>query len=201
MRIAVFDYGAGNLHSLCKALALTGAQVRVESEALKCLATDLLVLPGVGAFGKAAAALGSARASVRDALRDGHPALGICLGMQLLFDESDEAEGAGIGLLAGRVRRLEARRVPHIGWNTVVGPGEPLLDHSRLDYAYYANSYVCDPVDDVATAWTTHESRRFPAIVRAARTIGVQFHPEKSGDRGVAFLNEAARAALCESCS
>jgi glutamine amidotransferase len=117
--------------------------------------------------------------------------------MQLLFDGSDEGEGDGLGIFPGRVHRLEGGRVPQIGWNTIEGGDDPLLDAAPLATAYYANSYVCNPVDDSCVrAWSTHGSARFPALVRAGRTVGVQFHPEKSSAPGVelvrAFLREAA---------
>ena len=115
---------------------------------------------------------------------------GICLGMQLLFDGSDEGSGAGLGVIAGRVTRLQAARVPQIGWNDVAAvPDEPLFAAAPLPMAYYANSYVCRPTSaGVVTAWSEHEGERFPAAVRAGRAVGVQFHPEKSSTRGVSFL-------------
>jgi glutamine amidotransferase len=160
--------------------------------------TDVLVLPGVGAFGHAAARMSPGLASMRSALRDGLPCLGICLGMQLLFDGSDEGEGEGLGVFSGRVRRLEGGRVPQIGWNTIDDGDDPLLDAAPLATAYYANSYVCRPDDETCVhAWSSHGDSRFPALVRAARTVGVQFHPEKSSAPGVelvrAFLREAAQ--------
>jgi len=112
--IALFDYGAGNLHSLAKALEVAGARVRVEPDPLRALDADALVLPGVGAFGAAAARLAPAVDEVRRALEGGLPCLGVCLGMHLLFETSEEGAGRGIGVLAGRVRRLRARaRAPH----------------------------------------------------------------------------------------
>jgi len=187
--IAIFDYGAGNLHSLLKALSQSGRRVALESDIRRAIRSRLLVLPGVGAFAAAAARIGDARHRVRDALRDGLPCLGICLGMQLLFDASDEGTGEGIGLVTGRVTRLAATRVPQIGWNAVDAPADPLFQRSGLRTAYFANSFVCRP-DDLATvvAWSVHEQDRFPAAIRVARTIGVQFHPEKSSAPGVAFV-------------
>lgn len=117
--IALFDYGAGNLHSLLKALEAAGARVRVEPDPLRALDADALVLPGVGAFGAAAERLAPGLDAVRRALEGGLPCLGVCLGMHLLFEASDEGAGRGIGLLSGRVRRLRAQRVPHMGWNAV----------------------------------------------------------------------------------
>jgi imidazole glycerol-phosphate synthase subunit HisH len=121
-RITVFDYEAGNLHSLLKAIddPARGWTVRVETDARALLReTDVLVLPGVGAFGHATTRLEPGRGNVAAALRDGLPAVGICLGMQLLCGASDEGSGEGLGLVPGRVRKLRARRVPQIGWNSV----------------------------------------------------------------------------------
>lgn len=191
MRVTIFDYGAGNLHSLTKALERAGEVVSVESDALRALDTDVLVLPGVGAFGAAVDRLGDGRIAMRDAIRGGLPTIGICLGMQLLFDGSDEGNGVGLGVIAGRVTRLDAQRVPQIGWNEVIDAGrDPVFAAAPLAVAYYANSFVCRPDDEtVVTAWTTHEGDRFAAAVRAGSAVGVQFHPEKSSADGVRFLH------------
>jgi glutamine amidotransferase len=192
MRVTILDYGAGNLHSLDKALALTGASVSIETNAVRCLDADVLVLPGVGAFGHAAERLADARDELRSAIQSGFPTLGICLGMHLLFDGSDEGPGEGLGMIAGRVERLSATRVPQIGWNSIDDATDPAVMTSSLATAYYANSFVARPADDTSVvAWSTHEADRFPAIVRAYRSIGVQFHPEKSSTTGVRFLAAA----------
>lgn len=192
MKVSIFDYGAGNIHSLAKAIAASGATVEVEPDARRAIDTDVLVLPGVGAFGLAAERLGAARDAMQAALRGGLPCLGICLGMQLLFDSSDEAapNARGLGVFPGQVTRLRAKRVPQIGWNEVDGVDDELLARAPLSYAYYANSYVCRPVNEsVVRAWSTHEDDRFAAVVRAGRTVGVQFHPEKSSAPGLRFLH------------
>jgi glutamine amidotransferase len=192
MRVIVFDYGAGNLHSLVKALEGASVEVCVETDPVRAVAddTDVLVLPGVGAFGAAAERMAPGRGAMRAAIVGGLPTIGICLGMQLLFDGSDEGMGAGLGVISGRVTRLRTERVPQIGWNDVTPVlDEPLFTAAPVPMAYYANSYVCRPVaPDVVTAWTEHEGDRFPAAVRAGRAVGVQFHPEKSSTPGVAFL-------------
>ncbi|HKO14750.1 MAG TPA: imidazole glycerol phosphate synthase subunit HisH [Gemmatimonadaceae bacterium] len=198
LRLTLFDYGAGNLHSLAKALASPGACVMVERDpcrATDARYTDVLVLPGVGAFPPAARELATGRSAMREALKAGLPTIGICLGMQLLFDESDEGAGAGLGIVPGRVTRLRAVRVPQIGWNAVEATGDagsPFED-VPLPMAYYANSFVCRPDDDRSVlAWSEHEGDRFPAAVRAGPTgnvLGVQFHPEKSSTAGVRFLH------------
>jgi len=127
---------------------------------------------------------------MRDAIRGGLPTIGICLGMQLLFDESDEGAGQGLGLIPGRVSRLMSKRVPQIGWNALLDARDPLLEVAPIQMAYYANSFVCRPIDDSSVvAWSEHESDRFPAVVRAGSALGVQFHPEKSSAAGVRFLH------------
>src|SRR5690606_17595113 len=148
LSVAPFDYGAGRLPSRAKALELGGAAVTVTSDWDVALGRDALVLPGVGGFGAAARALPEDRARLRDALAGGLPCLGICLGMQLLFDASDEGEGEGIGFVPGRVRRLEAPVVPHTGWNDVEATPDPLFAGLGGGLpAYYAHSFRCDPED------------------------------------------------------
>ena len=188
-RITIFDYGAGNLHSLAKAVAVGGHDPVIETDPRRAIDADVLLLPGVGAFTPAADRLATGRAAMHDALAAGLPCLGICLGMQLLFEGSDEGPGEGLALIPGRVERIRADRLPQIGWNTLEEPREPLLARAALHEAYYANSFVCRPVDpSVVTAYSTHEGDRFPAAVRVGRSVGVQFHPEKSSAAGVAFL-------------
>ena len=202
MKVTVFDYGAGNLHSLVKAVEAAGAEVRVERDAAAAVRdTDALVLPGVGAFGAACesiAGVPGGREAMREAIARGLPTLGICLGMQLLLDESEEGPGRGLGVVPGKVRKLESRRIPQIGWNAIedVRPDDALFRAAPLATAYYANSFVCAPApgaagdagDTLVVAWSTHDGDRFPAAVRVHRTVGVQFHPEKSSRAGVAFV-------------
>lgn len=198
MRVTMFDYGAGNLHSLAKALSTENVDLRIETDPLAAVNTDVLVLPGVGNFIVAADRLAPARDAMRDAIRRGLPTLGVCLGMQLLFDASDEGAGTGLGVIPGRVTTLDAKRTPQIGWNSIDEAWDPLFDAAPLPIAYYANGFACRPDDQSSViAWTTHETDRFPAAVRVGRAVGVQFHPEKSSTAGVrfvrAFLEEAAR--------
>jgi imidazole glycerol-phosphate synthase subunit HisH len=190
-RIGIFDYGAGNLHSLVKAIEGDGRSVSVDTDIRSSVKADMLILPGVGAFGAAVTAMRGAQGYVRDALADGKPCLGVCLGMQMLFDASEEASesDAGIGLIAGRVTRLQTPKVPHMGWNEIewVANRKP---QSQMNSGYFANAYVCKPEDNsTVLAWTTHQDARFASVVRAANTVGVQFHPEKSSASGRAFVN------------
>jgi glutamine amidotransferase len=206
-RIGIFDYGAGNLHSLLKAIEGDGRSVSVDTDIRSSVKADILILPGVGAFGAAVAAMGGAQDYVRDALADGKPCVGVCLGMQMLFDGSEEAaeSDAGIGLIPGQVTRLQTPKVPHMGWNEIEWEagrgareaisGKPAvfsrsLTHSQLHAAYFANAYVCKPEDNsTVLAWTTHQDARFASVVRTANTVGVQFHPEKSSISGRTFVN------------
>jgi glutamine amidotransferase len=205
--IGIFDYGAGNLHSLVKAIQGDGRSISVDTDIRSALEADILILPGVGAFGSAVEAMRGAQGYVRDALADGKPCLGICLGMQMLFDESEEASklAPGIGLIPGRVTRLRTAKVPHMGWNEIeweagsgareaIG-GKPVVfsfvsPQSNLDFAYFANAYVCQPEDgSKVLARTSHQDARFASVVRTANTVGVQFHPEKSSVAGRSFVN------------
>jgi glutamine amidotransferase len=210
--LAIFDYGAGNLHSLVKAISTDDRTISIETDLRAAMTADLLVLPGVGAFGAAASAMQNSQAYLGSALADGLRCLGICLGMQLLFDASEESPGKGIGLIPGNVTRLRTSKVPHMGWNDVewretvdvdwsgtedlerrsIGNSQAENGHaaSKLATAYFANAYICEPeVDSPILAWTTHENAKFASVVRSVNTVGVQFHPEKSSGTGRAFLN------------
>ena len=203
--LAIFDYGAGNLHSLVKAIATDDRTISIETDLRVAMTADLLVLPGVGAFGAAADAMQNSQAYLAAALVDGLPCVGICLGMQLLFDASEESAGKGIGFIPGNVTRLRTAKVPHMGWNDVDwGKTEDTRGRidierlksgnghaaSRLETAYFANAYICELGDESPIlAWTTHENATFASVVRSANTVGVQFHPEKSSGTGRAFLN------------
>lgn len=201
MNVRVLDYGVGNLHSLTKALTRLGARVSVADADLALPAggpvPDALVLPGVGAFDAAATGFGDAAEPLRQALLAGLPCLGICLGMQLLFEGSDEGDAAGLRLFGGRVRRLRARRVPHMGWNSVSAASpEPAVAALAGEPVYFAHSFVAEPADlGVVAGWSVLEDERIPAVVRAHRTWGVQFHPEKSGAAGLRLLAAFLEAA------
>ena len=185
MRALVIDYGAGNIHSITKALEREGARVTVSGpDGVALAAADAVVLPGVGAFGAAVTRLEPVMNELRVALGEGMPCLGVCLGMQLLFESSDEGPGAGLGVVRGHVRRLQSRRVPHIGWNRVTGSA--LAGDREF---YFAHGFVAQPDDEsIVDAWTELDDDRFPASIRSGAITGVQFHPEKSGEAGLALL-------------
>lgn len=195
MNLALFDYGAGNLHSLQKALEAGGAGVSVTANWDVALGMDGLVLPGVGSFGAAVRSLDGNRDRIRDQLKAGFPCLGICLGMQLFLEASEEGAGRGIGLLPGAVRTLQARIVPQMGWNEVSLGRDPLFSGLGDLVAYYANSFICEPEDkNSIIATTEYEGFSFAASVRKSRTWGVQFHPEKSSAPGLRLIRNFLEA-------
>lgn len=185
--VAVLDYGAGNLRSARRALDRAGASVHVTADAERADAADALVVPGVGHFGQCVGALRAQgfEALLRDAAEQGRPVLGICVGMQILYESSDEADEPGLGLLPGRVRRLpDDVQVPHMGWNTleIVRP-DPLVDDVAGAHAYFVHSYAPD-VEGPHVLATTHHGRALAAVARHGSVAGTQFHPEKSAEVG-----------------
>ena len=189
--MAIADYGAGNIRSLCAALERAGAATEVTRDRERVREAPLVVVAGVGHL--ANAARGLEETGVADALRGraagSRPLFGICVGMQLLFEESEDG-GSGLGLLRGPVRRLRARRVPHMGWNEL-RVCERSLTLSGLDGAdlYFAHSYACEPADAVTVGETDHDGR-IVAAVEAGAVAGVQFHPERSGAAGARVLRD-----------
>jgi glutamine amidotransferase len=191
--VAVLDYGVGNLHSAAKALDRAGADVRVVGTVDEAGGADGLVVPGVGAYGACLSGLASAggAGAVAGWLEGGRPLLGICVGMQLLFEASEEGPvGDGVGVLPGTIRRLAGKvKIPHIGWDEVtVRPGSRLLaglgDGTRF---YFVHSYAPEPDGDPVAAVCDYGGR-FGAAVEHGNLFGTQFHPEKSGAAGLALL-------------
>jgi glutamine amidotransferase len=206
--IALIDYGAGNLTSVRKALTALGADFLVPAAPADCDAARGLIVPGVGHFAATAALEGEWRDYIARRVADGVPLLGICLGLQWLFEGSDEAPDVqGLGALPGRIVRLrgDAERrlkIPHVGWNALefcapastasIFAGSRLL-HGLDDGAqvYFTHSYAA-PVTDACVATTTH-AESFAAVVERDNIFGVQFHPEKSSDAGLAILRNFLR--------
>ncbi|MCP9485474.1 MAG: imidazole glycerol phosphate synthase subunit HisH [Gaiellaceae bacterium MAG52_C11] len=184
------DYGAGNTRSVCAALARAGAEPVVSTEPAEIREAPLVVIAGVGHVASAARGLAPVEEALRQRVTAGRPILGICVGMQLLFEESDEG-GRGLGLLAGPVRRLEARRVPHMGWNALAPARDSrLLDGLEGEDVYFAHSFAVEPFGDVAIAHVDHEGAVVAAI-ESGSLAGVQFHPERSGAAGARLLENA----------
>lgn len=188
--IALIDYGAGNLTSVRKALAAVGAEFFTPAVAADLAAAEGIIIPGVGHFAATRAIDEPWRAAILDAVGRETPLLGICLGLQFLFDGSDEApEAPGLGLFAGRCTRLPSRvKVPHVGWNALSTRRRSLLLHGIRDttQVYFTHSYAA-PITKAAVSTTEH-GVRFASAVERDRVFGVQFHPEKSGDAGLRVL-------------
>lgn len=199
-RIAIVDYGTGNRRSVEKALERIGARPWITGDEQELARADGLVLPGVGAFAAGAEALRARGldAVLRERVAAGVPLLGLCLGMQLLFERSDERGGAeGLGLLAGEVRELDARgeRLPHIGWNAVrwERPSPLCSGLPEETFLYHVHSFAAVPADDGDVLGTVEYGGRFVAAVARAPIFGVQAHPEKSSVHGLALLANFAR--------
>jgi glutamine amidotransferase len=196
--IGVVDYGAGNLRSVANALERLGLDYLICRQPREVELADRLVLPGVGHFGSAASNL--AASGLRDAIRrhalGGRPLLGICLGLQLLLESSEEAPAArGLELFGGTSTRLRTRRVPHMGWN-LVRPrrrDDGSIPPSAPAHFYFAHGFAVRPDDDsLVVAHTCQDDRSIPAIVGRDRLWGVQFHPEKSGRAGLELMRRFA---------
>jgi glutamine amidotransferase len=190
-RVGVCDYGVGNLRSVERALRVAGADPVISGDPNTIVACDGVVLPGVGAFSVAAAALWETGLgpAVRELARRERPVLGVCLGHQLLFEGSDEGSGEGLGLLCGRVvelSRVDGLKVPHMGWNTIamVRPSTLLEGIASGAYMYFVHSYAAVPDRDDTVAITTYGNTLAAAVERGT-VMGTQFHPEKSGPPGV----------------
>lgn len=199
-RVAVLDYGSGNVHSAVKALARAGAEVELTRDADAVLEADGLLVPGVGAFGAVVAQLREVRGDelIDRRLAGGRPVLGICVGLQVMFERGVEhgVESEGLGQWPGTVHRLDAPVLPHMGWNTVDAPeGSTLFEGIRDERFYFVHSYA-------ATEWTlegrseatrphvtwAEHGDRFVAAVENGPLAATQFHPEKSGDAGIQLL-------------
>jgi glutamine amidotransferase len=195
MRVAIADYGAGNLRSLASALSRAGVVPLVTTDERVVREAPLALIAGVGHVESAAAGL--ARHGLDEALRERaaaqRPVAGICVGMQLLFGPSDEG-GRGLGLLPGSVRRLRARHVPHMGWNTLARtrPGA-LLDGADGADVYFAHSFAVEPDSADVVAATVDHDGPVVAAVESGVLAGVQFHPERSGATGARVLENLVR--------
>ncbi len=198
--VGIIDYGVGNLFSLKSSFEALGQQVFVSGDREELRKADRLILPGVGAFGDAAAKLHSSGLDVfvKEAAAKGTPLMGICLGMQLLFEESLEYGcHKGLGLLKGRVVPMEpdGLKIPHIGWNSLEkrGEGKLLSAVNEGDFVYFVHSFHATGCEDSLAAVTDY-GMRVTAAVEKGNVMGCQFHPEKSGAVGLAILKAFAEA-------
>ena len=192
MRVVLVDYGAGNLRSVCSGFERVGAEAAITADPDVVREAALAVIAGVGNSEAAARKLeaGGLADALRDRVAAGRPVLGICLGMQLLFEESEEG-GHGLGVLSGRVERIRAARVPHMGWNALrLTRPTVLLEGLEAEDVYFAHSYACSPEDGADVAEVDHDGPVVAAVERGA-VAGVQFHPERSGAAGARVLRNA----------
>jgi len=191
--IGVLDYGSGNLHSVCRAIDSLDVKVKLSSSPDQLADCDGLVVPGVGAFSACLDGLIKVGGDqlIRRRLAAGQPVLGICVGHQAMFTSGLERglTTAGLGLLAGRVERLTARRIPHIGWNNVSAPPDSVMFAGLNDQRFYfVHSYGVHSCDQTGISWCHHDDDRFVAAVEAGPLWTTQFHPEKSGAAGAKLL-------------
>jgi glutamine amidotransferase len=200
-RVAILDYGVGNLRSVEKAFAAAGASAVVSNDERILRGAGALVLPGVGAFAACMKALAERGFDelIRKRVSEGIPLLGVCVGMQMLFEESEEfGKSAGLGLLPGRVRRFsEELLVPQVGWNQVRRTKmHPLLE--GIDdgaFFYFVHSFYCEPRESTPVIGETDYGLAYASVVADAQVYGVQFHPEKSQAAGLRLLGNFARQA------
>jgi imidazole glycerol-phosphate synthase subunit HisH len=196
--IAVLDYGMGNLHSVSRAIEKVGGSATVTAERADVVDADALVIPGVGAFGACVRALAERGldGAIRDFVGTGRPVFAVCLGMQVLFKESDEDPEEGLSIVAGRSRKLPPDvKVPHMGWNTVEWSGthpyiDGIPDGTRF---YFVHSYAPDVIQGTTIGITEH-GRRFSSVVAHDNVFATQFHPEKSADAGLQIYASFVKA-------
>ncbi|PYS76881.1 MAG: imidazole glycerol phosphate synthase subunit HisH [Acidobacteria bacterium] len=197
-RVAIIDYGVGNLRSVEKAFQAAGCESVVSADERVLRGAGKLVLPGVGAFRACMEALAERGFDrlVRERVEEGTPLLGVCVGMQMLFEESEEfGVTAGLGFLHGRVRRFPASlRVPQVGWNQVGWRKEHALAEGIESHSffYFVHSYFCDASDEDVVIGETEYGLRYSSVVARGRVCGVQFHPEKSQAAGLRLLKNFA---------
>ena len=199
MTIALIDYGAGNLTSVRKALSFVGTEFLTPEAPGDLRTARGIIVPGVGHFGATAALDEGWRTAILDAVRAGTPLLGICLGLQHLFEGSEEAPDLpGLGLLEGRCARLPpVLKVPHVGWNTVeIVRQSRILDGIETGQSFYFTHSYAAPVTEACVGRTAY-SAPFAAVVESRNVFGVQFHPEKSGDAGLRVLRNFVEATRC----
>jgi len=193
-RVAIIDYGVGNLRSVEKAFAATGQEAIVTSNKVELQKAERLVLPGVGAFAACMSALHEYGLVdlVLERVKDGVPMLGVCVGMQMLFEGSEEfGKSEGLGLLKGRVRRFsDDLIVPQVGWNRIHQNRQHALFSGIVNdsFFYFVHSYFCEPEDDELIVGETSYGRNYASVVASKNVCGVQFHPEKSQAVGLKML-------------
>lgn len=198
--IAVVDYGMGNIFSIRNALEKVGAEVKVVTQPRELEGADGIVIPGVGSFGEAMKQLLPFKEEITGAVEGGIPFLGICLGMQVLFERSEESPESGFGLIKGEVVRLPDNvLVPQMGWNEIkiTGNTELLEGIEDGDFFYFVHSYHCAPEDHRGVMATTEHGTEVVAVIAYGDVGAVQFHPEKSGEKGLLLLKNFLGSVRC----
>jgi len=196
-KAVIFDYGVGNLLSLKCALEKAGLEAEIGTSAKELATADAIALPGVGAFTPATEKLNKAKETLIKKVEDGTPLLGICLGMQLFFEKSEEGPGNGLSLFKGKNVHLPSTvKVPHMGWNTlnIVKQNELFEGIAEDSYVYFVHSLYPVPVDKKIVCAKTEYGTTFTSAIASKNIYGTQFHPEKSGDIGLAILKNFAKA-------
>jgi len=195
----IFDYGVGNLLSLKTALEKVGFTASIGTCAKDLSEADVIALPGVGSFTAAAGRLDAVKETLQSKVKDGTPILGICLGLQLFFEDSEEGPGRGLAFFRGRNVQLPSTvKVPHMGWNTlnVIKPNELLDGIAEGTYVYFVHSLYPVPKDQSIVCTTTEYGTTFTSAVASKNIYGTQFHPEKSGDIGLKILRNFAKTVV-----
>ncbi|MDG6907355.1 MAG: imidazole glycerol phosphate synthase subunit HisH [Nitrososphaerota archaeon] len=205
--VQVLDYGSGNLFSIGDALGRVSPDIKVNvSSKYQKGKIGGLVLPGVGSFTSAQRILGENRKAILDDIESGMPILGVCLGMQLMFEKSEEGTGKGLELFRGNVLKFKPEpnlKVPHMGWNNLkISNAKSLICKglSKEEWVYYVHSFYPSPEDEgIVSGWTTYGTQRFPAVIERYNIFGTQFHPEKSSKAGFKMIRNFARCVLAYS--
>ncbi len=191
--VAIIDYGAGNLHSVKNALDYLGADAEITSDRERILAADRVILPGVGSFGGAMKSLDESGLSgaVREAADGSRPFLGICLGLQLLFERSEESPGVeGLGIFKGSVERIPdcGLKIPHMGWNNIRTAKKSAILPDNEPFVYFVHSYYIKPENEADISAYTEYGARLGVAAERGKVFATQFHPEKSGEAGLDIL-------------
>ncbi len=194
--IAIIDYGAGNIRSVYKALKFIGAECKITSDKDEILNADAAILPGQGAFGDCMSSMEKygIKDTVKEFINSGKPFLGICVGLQLLFEESEESENVkGLGIFKGKIKKIpyeEGLKIPHMGWNSldIIKGGGIFNGVENGSYVYFVHSYYLDAEDKDIVSAQTQYGVKIDAAVSSGNVFATQFHPEKSGDTGLKIL-------------
>ena len=197
--VVIFDYGVGNLLSLKTALEKAGLTASIATTAQDLAKADAIALPGVGSFTAASSKLDAVKEILQNKIQEGTPLLGICLGLQLFFESSQEGPGDGLALFKGKNMQLpNTVKVPHMGWNTlnILKPNELFEDIAQSTYVYFVHSLYPVPKDKKIVCTTTEYGTIFTSAVASKNIYGTQFHPEKSGDVGLKILKNFVKTVV-----